>query len=188
MTSDEVDDWFDEPETGDVWSSRIDRQVRERQAQRDVDDWLGDRSTPTRERSARRRPARRTALAAAGLLVVLVLGVLAATGVFSGNGRPGASPSTPSSRSAPTTTASVTRPKALPLPAGPLKPGDHGVPVTQLQRALARVGDAPGAVDGMYGPSTTRAVKPFQQAHGLTADGVAGPKTLAALRQALQSG
>jgi peptidoglycan hydrolase-like protein with peptidoglycan-binding domain len=35
--------------------------------------------------------------------------------------------------------------------------------------------------DGVYGPRTRAAVKRFQRANGLTPDGVAGPQTLAAL-------
>jgi peptidoglycan hydrolase-like protein with peptidoglycan-binding domain len=37
------------------------------------------------------------------------------------------------------------------------------------------------SADGVYGPKTRAAVKRFQRAHGLAADGVAGPRTLAAL-------
>jgi peptidoglycan hydrolase-like protein with peptidoglycan-binding domain len=37
------------------------------------------------------------------------------------------------------------------------------------------------SADGVYGPRTRAAVKRFQRAHGLVADGVAGPRTLAAL-------
>ena len=37
------------------------------------------------------------------------------------------------------------------------------------------------SADGVYGPKTRAAVKRFQRAHGLAADGVAGPQTLAAL-------
>ena len=36
-------------------------------------------------------------------------------------------------------------------------------------------------IDGHYGPYTELAVKQFQQARGLVADGVAGPRTLGAL-------
>ncbi len=59
----------------------------------------------------------------------------------------------------------------------------HGASsVRLLQRRLASVGDAPGLIDGRYGPLTERAVARFQAAHGLRVDGIAGPITLAALR------
>jgi peptidoglycan hydrolase-like protein with peptidoglycan-binding domain len=56
--------------------------------------------------------------------------------------------------------------------------------VRQLQRALRHGAYAPGPVDGLYGPLTEGAVRRFQQAHGLTSDGVVGPRTRAALRNA----
>jgi hypothetical protein len=60
--------------------------------------------------------------------------------------------------------------------ATPLAPG---VQSTDTVRALQqRLGVS---ADGVYGPKTRAAVKRFQRAHGLTADGVAGPQTLAAL-------
>ncbi|MFK4598032.1 D-Ala-D-Ala carboxypeptidase family metallohydrolase [Streptomyces pristinaespiralis] len=60
-----------------------------------------------------------------------------------------------------------------------LSQGASGSDVTQLQ---IRMSGYPGygavlAVDGSYGPATTAAVKRFQSAYGLTADGVAGPAT-----------
>ncbi len=59
---------------------------------------------------------------------------------------------------------------------------DHGSrAVRVLQRELVRAGDAPGPIDGRYGPRTARAVSRFQAAHRLRADGIAGPRTLARL-------
>lgn len=55
------------------------------------------------------------------------------------------------------------------------------VRVRVLQRRLADRGFAPGPIDGLYGPLTTRAVIGFQAAHGLRMDGVAGPETLTRL-------
>lgn len=50
--------------------------------------------------------------------------------------------------------------------------------VRALQRSLARVGDAPGPIDGRYGPLTEQAVRRFQVAHGLRVSGIAGPGTI----------
>ena len=58
---------------------------------------------------------------------------------------------------------------------------DGAARVRALQRHLTRAGDAPGPIDGRYGPRTEQAVARFQAAHGLQADGIAGPLTLAAL-------
>lgn len=60
------------------------------------------------------------------------------------------------------------------------KQGSKGTIVSLIQRALKRAGFGVAA-DGIWGPITTEAVKKFQQAHNLTADGIAGPATLAAL-------
>lgn len=56
-----------------------------------------------------------------------------------------------------------------------LRRGDKGDAVLALQKRLGMV------PDGSFGPATESAVKRWQQAHGLTADGVAGPQTLAKL-------
>jgi lysozyme len=61
-----------------------------------------------------------------------------------------------------------------------LKKGADGAAVRRLQKALADAGHACG-VDGNFGPGTERAVKAFQAARGLTADGVVGAATWAAL-------
>jgi hypothetical protein len=61
-----------------------------------------------------------------------------------------------------------------------MRKGDTGAEVLQLQRQLATVG-LKIAIDGWYGDTTEAAVAAFQQRVGLVADGVAGPKTVAAL-------
>ncbi len=75
---------------------------------------------------------------------------------------------------------------ALRAPALELAPGagyDTGGSrlVRDLQRLLTRSGDAPGPIDGYFGPLTEAAVIRFQASRGLRTDGVAGPKTLAVL-------
>jgi peptidoglycan hydrolase-like protein with peptidoglycan-binding domain/DNA invertase Pin-like site-specific DNA recombinase len=60
--------------------------------------------------------------------------------------------------------------------------------VRVLQRRLAGSGFAPGPIDGRYGPLTTQAVERFQGAHGLTVDGLVGPRTLAALSATASAG
>jgi len=53
-----------------------------------------------------------------------------------------------------------------------------------VQRALAKHGYSPGAVDGDFGPRTEAAVKNFQRAKGLETDGIVGPNTWKALAAA----
>lgn len=53
--------------------------------------------------------------------------------------------------------------------------------IRDLQVALARHGYNPGEPDGVWGRRTISAVKAFQTAHGLKADGVIGPLTSAKL-------
>lgn len=59
--------------------------------------------------------------------------------------------------------------------------GDSGGAVTTIQTKLSRWGYYSGEIDGIYGSTTAAAVRSFQQANGLTADGVAGDSTLSAL-------
>src|SRR3954447_7656562 len=49
--------------------------------------------------------------------------------------------------------------------------------VRALQRKLRARGAHPGPVDGRFGPQTEAAVRRFQHARGLAADGVVGPRT-----------
>ena len=62
-----------------------------------------------------------------------------------------------------------------------LKQGATGGEVKEVQRRLKQWGYYNGAVDGVYGPQTVAAVKAFQKKNGLTADGIAGKATYAAL-------
>lgn len=68
-----------------------------------------------------------------------------------------------------------------------LKRGSRGSGVAQVQDLLASIGFAlprslsRSGADGIFGAETEAALKKFQQRHGLKADGLLGPKTLAAL-------
>ena len=62
-----------------------------------------------------------------------------------------------------------------------LKVGMSGDAVKQMQQKLKDLGYYTGSVTGSFGNVTWEGVRKFQKANGLTADGVAGPKTLAAL-------
>jgi len=59
--------------------------------------------------------------------------------------------------------------------------GSSGQEVTNIQTRLKNWGYYTGTIDGIYGSRTVTAVKKFQQKNGLTADGVAGTQTLAAM-------
>jgi peptidoglycan hydrolase-like protein with peptidoglycan-binding domain len=56
-----------------------------------------------------------------------------------------------------------------------LKKGSNDPAVRDLQEALQLLGFDPGPVDGVFGARTDRAVKRFQQAREIPADGVVGP-------------
>jgi hypothetical protein len=56
-------------------------------------------------------------------------------------------------------------------------PHFHGADVRVLQEALSVLGFACGAIDGIFGTFTERAVREFQLNSGLPADGIAGPET-----------
>ena len=57
--------------------------------------------------------------------------------------------------------------------------------VKLLQQALIGLGYLEGKADGIYGSKTREAVRQFQKAYGLTADGSAGAKTMTALKNAV---
>lgn len=182
------DDWFSEP---DVTEALRERPAATTAEPAELDDWLDQTAAaPTRRRRIGGSGASIAVVAivvVAGLLVLLVIG-LAVGGVFSSGGSKGTPPLFTISHPATTATTPATTPKGPAAPTKVLKPGDTGPQVRLLQRTLAHLGFSPGTIDGQYGPSTTAAVTSFQKAHGLTADGVCGPKTIAALKNALTSG
>ena len=59
--------------------------------------------------------------------------------------------------------------------------GSRGEQVSQVQRKLKQWGYYSGAVDGVFGQATYNAVVSFQKKNGLTADGVVGAQTAAAM-------
>lgn len=71
-----------------------------------------------------------------------------------------------------------------------VRKGSSGTQVKYLQQALIGLGFLSGSADGQYGPATTEAVRRYQSAYGLSADGSAGPDTMTSLKNtvaALQS-
>jgi peptidoglycan hydrolase-like protein with peptidoglycan-binding domain len=66
--------------------------------------------------------------------------------------------------------------------------GSHGEWVTYLQQLLEAAGHSPGAIDGDFGPATNHAVRAYQAAHGLAADGVVGEQTWRSLTAAAPGG
>lgn len=81
----------------------------------------------------------------------------------------------------------IPEPTPIPTPAKPtLRKGSSGEYVTLLQTELINRGYSCGSAgaDGKFGSGTEKAVKQFQQDHGLTADGIVGPMTWKALDNA----
>lgn len=80
---------------------------------------------------------------------------------------------TPTPTTVPTDTP---EPTASPIPV--LKKGMTGDAVVEMQRRLIDLEYLDGKADGDFGSSTEQAVKDFQKKHNLSADGIAGAKTL----------
>lgn len=59
--------------------------------------------------------------------------------------------------------------------------GSRGQEVSDIQTRLKQWGYYKGNVDGIFGYQTYEAVRHFQTKNGLAVDGIAGPKTLAAI-------
>lgn len=69
-----------------------------------------------------------------------------------------------------------------------LKLNSTGSAVKTLQQNLKTLGFYDGSVTGNYGPMTEEAVRKFQRKNGLSADGVAGTKTLEKINAAMGGG
>ena len=191
----EVDDWFDEPEASPPRRRR--GGSRSVEVEPDGDPGVTVEDAPVRVRRPEPRVfaiGGRTLASAQGALlgalaIALLRAIRAAAGAFSGGGNSAAPPTTVPTTPPATTPATTPTPPAttatLKLPTATVHPNDTGTPVKQLQAALIKLGYLKGKADGIFGPGTKAAVVAFQSASNLTADGIAGAKTLAALKQAL---
>ena len=131
--------------------------------------------------------------------------VTEATGAARTETSPSSTPTRPATT--PPTTPSFTTPSAasastFTLPEGTKLQRDEDDPavitdlepitdrdvVTELQQALSSAGYDPGAPDGTFGRRTEAAVIAFQQANGLSPDGVVGPETASALNGVITGG
>ena len=94
---------------------------------------------------------------------------------------------TPGSSSAPATQKPADQKQDTSTKLPTIRKGNKGAVVKQMQQMLDKLGYDLGicGVDGDYGTSTEKAVREFQRDHGLTQDGVCGPKTWAALQEAV---
>lgn len=75
----------------------------------------------------------------------------------------------------------VAPPAAPPKKRATVRSGSRGPDVEYLQERLNAAGHNAGNADGIFGPKTLAAVKSFQRAEGLSADGIVGPMTWAAI-------
>ena len=110
--------------------------------------------------------------------------VFAPFGAQYGHGGEDLIPATPTPE--PTATpASDPAPTPIPTPSPEtyttLRKGTNGPSVVKMQEALIALGYLDGKADGDFGPGTYNAVVQFQAVNGLSADGIAGAKTLTLL-------
>ena len=176
-------------------------------------DWSGEPGTPRRDTAAASTaradaiPAsgglsrfdpreltdvqRRRAIALIVLLALVLVGVALAVAVFGSDDEDAAPTTAPAATTQPTTQPpATTTPAATPLTitlpeSGSLALGATGEEVEALQTALAALELDPGPVDGSFGAATDEAVRAFQQANDLPADGIVGPGTVEKLNAVL---
>lgn len=87
---------------------------------------------------------------------------------------------TPLSADATPTPTPTPKPTAVPtfeIPSETVKSGSEGTSAKQVQKRLKQLGYYKGAVDGKFGGNSVKALKTFQTANNLNADGVAGKST-----------
>ena len=102
-------------------------------------------------------------------------------------------PSTPPSTAGASTLtlpegAKLQRGKGDPAVITDLEPITDPEVIIELQQALTSAGYDPGAPDGTFGGRTEAAVIAFQEANGLSPDGVVGPETASALNRVVTGG
>lgn len=68
-----------------------------------------------------------------------------------------------------------------------VRKGSSGTQVRYLQQALIGLGYLSGSADGKYGTKTAEAVRRYQSAYGLGADGSAGPHTMTSLKNSISA-
>jgi peptidoglycan hydrolase-like protein with peptidoglycan-binding domain len=66
----------------------------------------------------------------------------------------------------------------------PIKEGETGTKIEQLQRVLQQNGYNPGLIDGIFGPMTKAAVIAFQKAKNLEPNGIVDEQTWTILNRA----
>ncbi|MBN1526450.1 MAG: peptidoglycan-binding protein, partial [Candidatus Omnitrophica bacterium] len=57
------------------------------------------------------------------------------------------------------------------------RPGKGSERIKDIQACLKSAGYYSGSIDGVKGPMTKKAIKEFQRANGLEADGIVGKRT-----------
>ena len=132
----------------------------------------------TRTENAVRKFQKKHNLKADGLAGLKTQEVLYGSSVSAGPAASSASAASQSSAAASETTSSAPSSSSLRM-------GDQGDRVRSLQESLIQLKYLSGSADGKYGRQTRKAVIGFQRKNGLTADGIAGTKTLAAVAAAL---
>ncbi|MBR1584480.1 MAG: peptidoglycan-binding protein, partial [Clostridia bacterium] len=117
-----------------------------------------------------------------GLKIDGIAGLETQVLLYSDAALPATTAALPSPTPARVTAAPAGQATATPDPSAEvLRIGSTGANVRAMQQRLASLGYYKGKVDGDFGEATAQALTAFQKANKLTADGVAGTKTLTRL-------